>query len=90
MPLIDGFYTQITSKHSTIYFHLFLTKWQLQEEREHFRAFSLKTGYLLRKIKKANLIPSFLITAARALDHIKRDSDSLVLVGEGKRKTYQQ
>lgn len=90
MPLITSFCTHLMMNHSTIYFHLFLMKWQLQQERERFRAFSLKIGYLSREIKKANLIPSFLITATGAPDHIKGNSDSLALVGEGRRKTYQQ
>lgn len=46
--------------------------------------------YQERDLKQANFIPSFLITATGSLDHIKRDSDSLVLVGEGRRKIYQQ
>lgn len=90
MPLITGFQTSLMSNHSTIYFHLFLMKWYLQQERGYFRAPSLKIWYLLREIKKVNLIPSFLITATGTLDHIRRDSDSLVLVGEGRRKIYQQ
>lgn len=54
-------------------------------------SFSEDTIFIEREIeKKANFIPSILITATGALDHIKRDSDSLVLVGEGRRKIYQQ
>lgn len=49
MRLIIGLYTYLMSNHATIYFHLFLMEWQLQQERENFRAFSLKIGYLSRE-----------------------------------------
>lgn len=91
MPLIAGFYTHLMSNHSIIYFHLFLIKCQLQQKNRKFQSFfSENRIFIKREIKKANLIPSFLITATGALDQIKRDSDSLALVGEGRKKTYQQ
>lgn len=78
------------SNHSTIYFHLYNEMASATRKRIFQRSFSENMIFIMREIKKANFSSSFLVTATGALDHIKRDSGSSVLVGEERRKIYQE